>query len=90
MINVILKHLLNPCWFKPCLEQKFINVEGWGGGAYMPLVLMINQTSVSGAIEWVIFKQHCIHLKQISTVYKIDKATFSALCKKVNSQQGGW
>lgn len=90
MINVILKHPLNTHWFKPCLEQKFINVERKGGDAYMLLVLMINQTSVSDAINLVIFNQHCIHLKQTSTVYKIDKATSATLCKKVKSQQGGW
>lgn len=67
-----------------------MNVEGRGGGAYMILVLMINQTSVSSAINWVIFNQHCIHLKQTSSVYKIYKATFATLCKKVISQQGGW
>lgn len=55
----------------------------------MLLDLMINQTSVSDAINWVIFNQHCIHLKQTSTVYKIDTATFATLCKEVNSQQGG-
>ena len=49
-----------------------------------------NQTSVSDAINWVTFNKHCINLKQTSTVYETDKATFATLCKKMNSQQGEW
>ena len=54
--RVILKHPLNSRWFKPCVEQMFINAAGRGRGADMLLVLMINPTSVSDATNWVIFK----------------------------------